>query len=261
MAPPKKSDYVVAIPTYDRVNTLLQDSLPTLLRQGVSPKYIDIFVANNEQKKLYEESIPRSSYNKMIVGVKGLDKQLLFIKDYYPQGKDIIIFHDDIASIFKKVSPQSVKEINLNKFFKYAFKTARKLKLTLWGVNRVSNPFFMTDGYTTDLRLIDGLFYGYINSNNPSYNLRVKNNYTAEDIERAIRHYITDGGILRFNDYGYKTKWVAEGGISSDLGGNEKRFKMVKEASNQLKKLYPEYGEIIPHKDQGVIFRLYKKPN
>jgi hypothetical protein len=94
----------------------------------------------------------------MIVGVKGLDKQLLFIKDYYPQGKDIIIFHDDIASIFKKVSPQSAKEINLNKFFKYAFKTARKLNLTLWGVNRVSNPFFMTDGYTTDLRLIDGFW-------------------------------------------------------------------------------------------------------
>ncbi len=86
-----KSDYVVAIPSYDRVKMLLQDTLPTLLRQGVPPSKINIFVANKEQEELYKTGVPKKSYNNIIVGVKGLDKQLQFIKDYYSQGTNIII--------------------------------------------------------------------------------------------------------------------------------------------------------------------------
>lgn len=255
-----KSDYVVAIPSYDRVKMLLQDTLPTLLRQGVPPSKINIFVANKEQEELYKTGVPKKSYNNIIVGVKGLDKQLQFIKDYYSQGSNIIIFHDDISSVFKKKGDNDKKEINLDELFKSAFKKLKELGLTLWSVNKVANPFFMTNGYTTDLRLIPGNFFGYINSNNPSYDFKIKDNYTAEDIERSIRYYITDGGVLRFNDYGFKTKPLNVGGIQTDLGSNKKRIIKVRKATKQLKKLYPNFGEIKPHKDQEVIFNLHRNP-
>ena len=252
--------YVIAIPTYDRVDILLQDTLPMLLRQGVPPKNIDIFVANKEQEELYKSAVPQNNYNKLVVGVKGLGKQLQFIKDYYPQGKHIIRMDDDISSVFKKKGDNDTMEFNLNKFIVSSFKKLKELGLTLWSVNKVANPFFMTDGYSTDLRLISGNIQGYINSNNPSYDFKIKNNYTAEDIERTLRHYITDGGVLRFNDYGFKTKPMNVGGIQSDLGSNKQRIIEVRKATTELKKLYSNYGDIVPHKDQGVVFKLHKNP-
>jgi hypothetical protein len=253
-------NYVVAIPTYDRVVLLLKETLPTLLRQGVPPSKIDIFVANKEEYNLYNQSIPKQAYHKLIIGVKGLGNQLDFIKNYYPQGKHIVRIDDDVKSIFKKVGENKKEEINLNEFIPYAFNKAKELGLTLWGINKVSNPFFMTNGYTTDLRLISGNFFGYINSNNPSYDFKIKDNYTAEDIERSIRYYITDGGVLRFNDYGFKTKALNKGGIQSDLQSVNNRLIEVRKATEELKNLYPNYGEIKPHKDQSVIFQLYKNP-
>jgi len=231
-----------------------------LKRQGVPPRRIDIFVADKEQEKIYKSVIPRNYYNKLIVGKKGLANQLLFIKNYYPQGKCIVRCDDDIESVFKKVSDTEVKEVDLNIFIPYAFGVCMKEGLTYWGINKVANPFYMTYGYSTDLRFIQGGFNGYINSNNKSYDLKIKDNSTAEDIERTIRYYITDGGVVRFNEYAFKTKLFGDGGIQTELGGFEKRQKLIKKATTQLKKLYSNYGDVIPHKEQGVIFRLRRNP-
>jgi len=256
----KKNDYIVAIPSYDREEEIINKTLPMLKRQGVSSKRIDIFVADKEQEKKYESVISPNYYNKIIVGKKGLANQLQFIKKYYPQGKHIVRCDDDIESVFKKVSDKKTKEVDLNIFIPYAFGVCAKEGLSLWGINKVTNPFFMTDGYSTDLRFIQGGFNGFINSNNKSYDLKIKKNSTAEDIERTIRYYIADGGVVRFNEYAFKTKLFGDGGIQTELGGFDKRQKLIKQATSQLEKLYPNYGEVIPHKEQGVIFRLHRTP-
>lgn len=252
--------YVITIPSYDRADTLLTQTLSTLLRQDINPKKINIFVANKDEAIIYKNHIPSKYYNKIIIGVKGLYHQTNFIKKYYPEGTKIIQIQDDIKSIFIKKGSNDSEEINLDKFFNYAFELLNEYGLKIWGLNKVSNPFFMTDNITTDLRLIEGVIYGFINSYDKAYNNLLVDNYTAEDIERTLRYYITDGGVMRFNFIGYKTIYQAKGGIQSDLGSNKKRLMMVKEATIKLNKLYKGYGKIKEHKDQEYIFELYKNP-
>lgn len=266
--------YIIAIPSYNRAEGLRDMTLSMLKNQGVPKGKINIFVADKEEEKKYREIIPKNMYNKIIVGVKGLLPQLRFIVSYYPEGKHIVRFDDDIQSIFKKkhkvgadVSRKQMDEtrlLNLDDFIKRAFETLKKERLTLWGINKTSNPFFMTDGYTTDLRVIVGNVNGWINTYDPAYDFKVNipTNYTAEDIERTLRHYINDGGVLRFNDVGFIAgKYMAEGGITSNIGGVKKRIKMINHMNKLLKKMYSKYGEIVPNKSQGKVFRLYRNPD
>jgi len=253
---------------------LKEQSLAMLKSNKIPSSIVYIFVANKEEEALYKDAIPKDLYNKIIVGVKGLLPQLKFIIKYYPEGKHLVRFDDDIESVFKKkhkisegVSRRQMDEtrlLNLDDFIKRAFETLRKENLTFWGINKTSNPFFMTDGYTTDLRVIVGNVNGWINSYDPSYDYVVSTaeNYVGQDIENTLRRYITDGGIVRFNDVGFTAgKYMATGGIQDDIGGNKKRLQLIKKKNRMYKKVYGKYGEIVPNKNQGEVFRLIRNPD
>jgi hypothetical protein len=265
--------YVIAIPSYNREEQLRDMTLAMLKRQGVSKGKIDIFVANEDEAKIYRDAIPKSMYNKIIIGVKGLLPQLRFINQYYPEGKKIVRIDDDIKEVFKKkyksdanVTRKQMGEYNLldlDDFIKNAFKTLQKEGLSLFGVNKTSNPFFMTDGYTTDLRLIVGAVNGWINTHNPDYDYKLvtPNNSVGEDVEKTLRYYINDGGVVRFNDVGFITPAImTKGGLQSDIGSNDKRLQLVKQNNKRLKQMYGAYGEIVPNKNQGEVFRLIRNP-
>lgn len=92
----------------------------------------------------------------------------------------------------------------------------------------------MTDGYSTDLRFIVGPFNGTINKKSPAYDFVVNkpHNYHAEDIEKTILFYINDGGVLRFNEYGYLAlPMFTKGGIASDVSD---RYKDINEGNKEL---------------------------
>ena len=73
------SDYVVAIPTYNRQDVVFKKTISTLLNGGVSSSHIYLFVANKEQERLYEDAVPKTAYNKIVVGKKGITNQRKFI--------------------------------------------------------------------------------------------------------------------------------------------------------------------------------------
>ena len=267
----------VVIPSYDKPDILKENTLSMLKRQGVPSSKIDVFVATPAEERRYKEAIPRDMYNKIIVGKKGLLTQLRFIKKYYPENAELIRLDDDLKSVFKKVYKKKdlesgkvsrkeydkVRMINLPQFFTKAFKLVRQKGLTLWGINKVQkNPYYMTDGYTTDLRFIVGNIYGWINSYDPKYDwtMSTPENYTNEDIENTLKRYIADGGVLRFNDYGYTMlPNLTEGGIQSDMG-LKKRMRLLKQSNRDLVRLYGKYGELAPNKLYGQMFRLYRNP-
>ena len=68
------SDWSVAIPSYKRHDQIMEKSLTTLKHYKVPPSRITIFVADKEEKKLYEEAIPKGTVKYIIVGVLGMDK-------------------------------------------------------------------------------------------------------------------------------------------------------------------------------------------
>jgi hypothetical protein len=214
---------------------------------------------------LYEKTLDKKYYNKLIIGKKGLVQQRQFIMDNQPVNKQIVFLDDDIERIDLSLSPR-FKNHNLNYFIKEAFKECIKYKSYIWGVYAVFNPFFRKarKEMTTDLNYIVGAFYGIINrpsSTKEGKEIQLtitKENGQKEDVERTIKYFIHDGIVLRFNKIGFITKYYGkEGG----LGRFEDRIKPMMEASNKLKKQYGDYGNIKVRGNGMAEFVLKKIPS
>ena len=78
------TDWVVAIPSYQRANLIGGRALQTLQAGRVARERIYIFVADEAERAAYECALPRESYGKIVTGVKGLTAQRNFITDISP---------------------------------------------------------------------------------------------------------------------------------------------------------------------------------
>jgi len=244
--------YVVAIPTYKRHEILEKKSLKTLIDGGVSPSKIYIFLANEEEKEIYEKEIPKSMYHKLVVGVKGIANQRKFMVKYFKEGEHVVSIDDDVEALFKfQSSTKLTKMTDIDKFFKEAFQRLHQEKLFIWGIYPVNNAFFMKDKVTTDLKFIIGVLRGFINRHDkdlePSEQSEGK-----EDYEQSILYFKKDGGVLRYNNVTPKTKFNSVGGLGKD------RFDMNKKAAAYLKKTYPDIITIF-HRKNGMTEVKLKK--
>jgi hypothetical protein len=227
--------YVVAIPSYQRAHLLVEKTLATLKRGHVSVKHIHIFVANEQEAKTYSEILPKGY--KIIVGVKGINEQRKFISRHFPEGQHIVAIDDDIADV---VHMDCSPVANLHEFFSNCFKTLKQHKLYIWGIYPVNNPFYMKGQkpVTTCLRFIIATMYGFVNRHSMITDSHIEE---KEDVENSIRHYLEDGGVLRFNHIALKTKFKnTKGG----LGGLDGRLRANKEAAEFLHAKYPDLTRI-----------------
>lgn len=248
------SNYVVAIPTYNRPEQVMNKTLTTLLNGNVNKNKIYLFVANKQQLKIYTEIIPPNMYKEIIVGKLGIANQRKFITTYFSEGQYIISIDDDLEDLLVLKGEKLAKIRDLNKFFLNAYKVLKKEKLFIWGVYPVSNPFFMKGPapITTDLRFIIGVIHGYINRH--SRDLIISNKAESkEDYEKTILHYLKDGGVVRFNHVTFKTKFNAEGGLGTD------RFERNKTAAMYLERTYPDIVVGFQRKNKDKTHEVYIK--
>ena len=153
-------DYVVAIPSYKRPDTLKNKTLKVLQRYKIDPKKIVVFVADKEQEKIYREALPKGSVGKIVVGVPGIKNIRNFMPKYFPEGQYIFYMDDDIYKIYDTYSTNKSHDKStfkqrelksLKDLIAQAFKLCEKSKITNWGVYPVNNPFFMK-ARTGDIR-------------------------------------------------------------------------------------------------------------
>ena len=246
------SNYVIAIPSYKRSESIGDKTLRVLTDNGISPKKIFIFVANKAEEKDYEKNVDRKLYNKLIVGVKGLRNQRNFITKYYPEGKEIVELDDDIEEISQlvlgKTKEQSKLKIisDLDSFFKDAFKKCKEHGAHLWGVYPVYNAFFMSKKINNDLRFIVGPLWGKINRHSNKFKLHLNE---KEDVERTLRNYDADKTVIRFNDIVIKTKYYkTPGGMQYE---KKNRQKEAMKSAKYLIKEYPNYTTLWLGKKSG----------
>jgi len=177
--------YVIAIPTYNRVNEIIKKTLNALYEGNVNKSKIYLFVANKKEYDLYEKNVPKNLYNKIIVGKKGITNQRIFISKYFKEGQYIVSMDDDVEELEILKGEKLVKLNNLHKFFIDGLKLLEKEKLYIWGIYPVRNPFFMYNKITTDLRFIIGVTFGYINRHMKGLYPSIKSE-TKEDYEQTI---------------------------------------------------------------------------
>jgi hypothetical protein len=253
-------DYLIAIPTYDRVDFLKTKTLSLLERNSIPKNIIYIFVASEEQKKKYEESI--HEYNIVVAPVNGILETRNFITKYFAEGQKLVHFDDDIDEVLEKVNKdktcRKMEKVNLIEFISNAFIEIEKRKLSMWGINPVNNPFFLAHNISTDLRYVVAAFRGVINH----HDIILKHSNQKEDVENTIRSYIRDGGVLRYNYVTVKTKWYAAGGILSQTckGNLKARKELSKHAVDLLVAEFPNYGVLKQRKSGIYEFVLHKKP-
>lgn len=248
-------DYVVAIPTYKRYNEITTKTLPTLKRGKVDKKRIYVFVANKSEERLYREKMDPNTYHKIVVGKKGLVPQRRYISQYFSEGTKIVSMDDDVQNMIVLKRDNSLKKIaNLDTLFKRAFNTLNKHGLYLWGVYPVKNNLFMSHKTTKDLRFIIGVVHGYINRHSKDLYPNMRS-VSKEDIEQSILFYLKDGGVIRFNNITFTTKFNAPGGLGTD------RFQMNKNAQEYLVKTYPGIAKARFRPDGTPEITLNPKPD
>jgi hypothetical protein len=254
-------NYIICIPSYKRAEVLRDKTLKTLQKNKIDYKKIYVYVADKEDYDLYKNTLDNKTYNKLIIGKKGLVPQRQFIMEQWPQYKNIVFFDDDVQSIDLSLSPR-FRRHNLDHFIKEAFRECIKNESFIWGVYAVFNPFFRKtkSEMSTELKYIVGAFYGIINRPNlKTIQLTItKENGQKEDVERTLKYFINDGIVLRFNKIGFTTKYYGkEGG----LGRFEDRLKPMMEASKKLEQVYSEYGNTKVRSNGMSEFVLKKIPS
>jgi hypothetical protein len=242
------SDYVVAIPSYKRAETLRDKTLSVLAEYKISASKIYVFVADKEQEELYKSVLKPGSYGHMIVGVPGMANIRNFITEYFPVGKRIINMDDDIKGFLEFSSTSRRHEIplqNLDSLIKKGFRESAKTGFRLWGIYPVANGFFMKEGATSDLKYIIGAFWGITNPG-PILTVTIDD---KEDYLRSLIMYVLDGGVLRFRDAAPITAYYKEAG-----GMQEERTKnRVTKSAEALHAAFPDLTKLNATKKSGYL--------
>lgn len=247
----KKYDYVIAIPSYKRAETLRDKTLETLKHYNIDPKRIDIFVANKEEEAIYKDTLDRKSYNKIIVGVPKIGPQRNFISDYYPVGKPVVEMDDDIKRFIEYVPHTKLHEktlSSLERLIQKGFAEAKKANARLWGIYPTPNGFFMSTKIDNDLRFIIGCFNGMFNPGTKGpKGIKLQLDMDKEDYERTVRFYIADDAVVRLRYAAPKTAYYTE------KGGNQeyRTKKTVLEGAKWMVKHFPEYATLNLKKKSG----------
>ena len=234
-------DFQIAIPSYKRHNLLLQQTIPTLIKLKADLSKITVFVANSEERLIYQTRLESANLGiPVVVGVPGIGPQRQFINQYYSEGTKIFSMDDDVCNVFQK-EDNKYKEttLTLSEIVDIGYGLCEKHGARIWGINAVLNGLFMKDTATVGLRYVCGIFHGGYAQDpvltSPDRSLIS----SGEDFENSLRSFVTYGNIVRLDWLAPKTKYFNHGGIEESIGGKEARRLDHAKALEEICSRYP----------------------
>lgn len=212
----------IAIPSYKRHGVIMNQTLKTLKTGRVPAEWITIFVATDEERELYAGLGYR-----VVVGVKGLCPQRVFISNHYKPGTRVVSLDDDVLAIQSLIyrprpgekkksidSDCSVVEVtDLPALFSRAFADAEKHGVKLWGFYPVANKGFMQTTAKVGLNFIMGHCFGFY-AGDPIAGAAAP---MKDDYYTSLWHFKKYGGTLRYDNICVKSKSHDVGGTNSNL--------------------------------------------
>jgi hypothetical protein len=216
-------EYVIAIPTYKRGETLKNKTLKMLENENINKDNVYIFFANENELKEYN----LIGYKNLIVGELGLINQRNFIVNYFNQNQKILWLDDDLSCIktvekdinkLGKKFDNKFKDATINEFAILGFNELEKNQCSLFGLYPVNNDAFLTIGnVTTDLKYIIGCCYGTINNRELfTFDVNESNGGAKEDFLRTLMVYEKEKKVVRLNFFTAITNYYGEkGGLQS----------------------------------------------
>lgn len=193
-----KSDWIIAIPSYKRAETLRDKTLTVLQHYRIPVSKIHVFVANKQEHDTYKATLKPGTYGFMHIAEPGMAAVRNYITRFFPVGKAIFSMDDDIRGFIEYSAGAHRNEKPLKSLIELietGFAQARKTGFRLFGTYPIPNGFFMKPTVTTDLRYLPGGAWGIINPG-PILTLTLDD---KEDYLRTLMMYILDGGVIKFN--------------------------------------------------------------
>jgi len=236
--------YQIVIPTYGRPD-IVKDKTLTLLHEYKIPKQqITLFVANKEEYDRYKKEVPDTLYGSLIVGVPGLMHQRNFIMNYYPVGKHLVSFDDDISALWQLQGEKLVPLVGLKGVIQRGFSLCKRLGYHMWGIYPTKNAGWMSPEPSTNLKFLIGHMYGIINRK------IVLHAPLKHDYELTLENAVRDGGVVRLNDVVSTTKMGKTGGIGKTV---EERQATYMKVINYLVKKYPGLVRKNPRREGEIL--------
>lgn len=196
--------YSIAIPSYKRPDCLSKKTLKALKEEGFLPNQITIFVANEEERKTYEQALDPSLYGSLVVGAVGLAAQRSFIAQHYPLGHPILQLDDDIRK-FKKLG-----QYHLPTLFQEAFEYCLAHQIPMWGLYPTHSTLFMKPRLKMGCFNCVGSCFGIFNTRDIHYISDIK-----EDMFRSFTLYAASKKLFRLDMVSVDTNyWHGTGGLA-----------------------------------------------
>ena len=231
----------IYIPSYDRIDTLMNTTLKLLNRHNIDKCMITVFVETEEMKKEYNEKL-NYQYHIIVTGTKGIMEKRNFLEIYsYEMSKNlnqtinVLYIDDDIEDIYDYDQPTT----NLKSIIDIGFRECRNSEHLFWGVSSFHNPFFLSKKITHTNKYVCGAFFGQVI--NPGKECILVDVDHGEDLQRSMEAFLRDGGIVRLNWVALKTEYFPDSGITKYCGGKEAR---KKEMEINCKYLADRYGDM-----------------
>tara|TARA_R110000850_G_scaffold51870_2_gene125869 strand:+ start:249 stop:1025 length:777 start_codon:yes stop_codon:yes gene_type:complete len=243
--------YQIAIPSYNRATILKKKTLPLLKRFNINNSDIYIFVETEEMKKEYQAS-GITTYRYVVTNTNGICEKRNFLETYYREQVGIdgyISIDDDIQDIFElSEDSKTVEPVkNIRNFFDRAFAETNARGYSIWGVSPLHNPFFMSHEKSTNLKYICGALNGRI-IRRDRFEIHADVDH-CEDFQFSMEYFLRDGGVMKYNHLGLKTKYFEkEGGICGSMGGLDNRKKNMEENCKYMEERYPGMATAIEKK-------------
>jgi len=229
-----------AIPSYGRPEGLRAKTGAFLLRAGVSPGEVDVYVAGASQADLYRDVISDLGFN-LCLTTKGIREARNTIHSSYRHGTRLTVLDDDLGGVVRKFTDKKLVEVtDFPALCAKAFRETRARKARMWGVYPTPNALFMNHRTETGLRLCVGALYGIVVTS-PAFRLECE---TKEDYELSLLHYGRDGLVVRLDNVAAKAKiYDGEGGCQE--GGMSARQEMDYRSIALLMQRFPD---LVSHK-------------
>ncbi|AGS81007.1 hypothetical protein [Caulobacter phage Cr30] len=253
-------DYVIAVRSYQRAMQFRDKTYTMLSKQHIDlSEKLYIFVANEEEKKEYRESLGDNPYKEIVVGVKGGKEIVHFISDFFPINQKIFFLDDDLEEFFEfNPTPSKTnfiaKSTNLEAYIQDGFKTLDELGLnTAFSFSYYKNDFYLQGKPWKEFRPYNLPGGSWGARNDPDF-VKI---YTAhlDDIVRTCRYIDKAGGIVIYHWGGFKTSTgMNPGGMQSsgDRGGDDRNAFMMNVAEevyakDELVRKYCSEPKLVKH--------------
>lgn len=212
---PNRMNPVFCIPTYKRPGLIVKRTLKVLKDQCVPQDWIHLYVADEEERKSYESTVPSDMYGQLHVARPGLAPARNFILESWPLGQSIVMMDDDVTDVMTRDVSGALVRANLLRVAEYGFATASDVGCCMWGVYPVCNGFFMKDFVTSDLRFCVGPLFGLVNPGVGGHGIELPLS-EKEDYIRTLMAYDRDGAVIRINNVAVKTTYYKTPGGMQD---------------------------------------------